>query len=45
MGKRALRSLSLSYQKRDWRAGPRQSLFWYDTPVKLYFAAYTDYIP
>ncbi len=27
----ALRSLSLSYPKKDWRAGPRQSFFGYDT--------------
>ncbi len=30
MGKRALRSLSLSYLKKDWRAGPLQSFFRYD---------------
>ncbi len=26
-----LRSLSLSYQKKDGRAWPRRSFFWYDT--------------
>ncbi len=29
--KQTLRSLSLSYQKKDGRAWPRSSFFWYDT--------------
>ncbi len=31
----ALRSLSLSYPKKDWRAGPRQSFFWYATDYEF----------
>ncbi len=34
IGKRILRSLSLSYQKKDWRAG---SFFGYDTDYKIVF--------
>ncbi len=33
--KRAQRSLSLSFQQRDWWAGPHQSLFWYDTDYRI----------
>ena len=35
MGKCAFRSLSLSYQKKNWWAGPRQSFFGYDTDYKI----------
>ena len=28
---RLFKSLSLSYQKKDWRSGPHQSFFWYGT--------------
>ncbi len=31
----ALRSLPLSYPKKDWRAWPRQSFFGYDTDYKI----------
>ena len=31
----ALRSLSLSYPKKDWQAGPSQSFFGYDTDYKF----------
>ena len=31
----AIRSLLLSYSKKEWRAGPRQSLFEYDTDYKI----------
>ncbi len=34
-GKLTLRSLSMSYQKKDKRAGPRQPPFWYDTNFKI----------
>ncbi len=37
MGKQTLRSLSFSYQKKDWHAGPHQYFFWYDTDFKIYF--------
>ncbi len=37
MGTRALRNLSLSYPKKDWQAGPRQSFFGYDTDYKILF--------
>ena len=36
------RSLSLSYQKRDWRGeGSRQSFFWYDTGYKVQDGTWT----
>ncbi len=28
-----LKSLSLSYQRKDWQMGPCQSFLWYDTSV------------
>ncbi len=33
-GKQTLRSLSLSYQKKDGCAWPRSSFFWYDTDFR-----------
>ncbi len=33
--KQTLRSLSVSYQKKDGRAWPRPSFFWYDTDKDL----------
>ncbi len=30
-----LRSLLMSYQKKNWRAGPHQSFFWYDTDYRF----------
>ena len=36
MGKCALRSLSLSYPKKDWRVGPCQSFFGYDTNYDVF---------
>ena len=38
-----LRSLSLSYQKKDWRAGPCQSFFWHDTDFKILSVKAADY--
>ncbi len=35
MGNGALRSVSLSYPKKDWWVGPRQSFFGYDTNYKF----------
>ncbi len=35
MGNRALRSLSVSYQKKQWWVGPRQSFFGYGTDYKF----------
>ncbi len=35
MGKCVLRSLSLSFQKKNWQVGPQQSFFWYDTYWKI----------
>ena len=35
MGKHALRSLLVSYPKKDWRAGPCKSLFWYNTDYTI----------
>ncbi len=32
-GKHALKSLSLSYQKKDWRGPAGQTFFWHDTDV------------
>ncbi len=46
-GKCALRSLSLSYPKKDGPVKPHQSFFGYDTGYKTVFwysAAFTDYI-
>ncbi len=34
-GKPKLRFLLLSYQKKNWRAGPHQSFFWYDTNYRF----------
>ncbi len=31
IGKCALKSLSLAYQKKDWQVGPHKVFFWYDT--------------
>ncbi len=30
-----LRSLSLSYHKKDWQAGPHHSFFWYETDYRF----------
>ncbi len=35
--------LSLSYQKEDWRAGPRQSSFWYLTDFTILSLKAADY--
>ncbi len=40
MEKQTSRSLSLAYQKKDWRAGPHQSFFWYDTDYKTFCEDY-----
>ncbi len=37
MEEHALRSLSLSYQKKDLQEGPCQSIFGYDTDGKIVF--------
>ncbi len=45
MRKETLRSLSLSYQKKDGRAWPRTSFFWYDTDFSEFDCAdIIDYI-
>ncbi len=41
--KQTLRSLLLSYQEKDWWAGPHQSFFWYDTDYKIYSVKVADY--
>ncbi len=33
--KQALRSLSLSYQKKAWPAPAQQAFFWYDTDYRI----------
>ncbi len=43
--KQTLKSLSLSYQKKDRRARPRPSFFWYDTDFSEFDSAdIVDYI-
>ncbi len=43
--KQTLRSLSLSYQKKDGRAWPHPSFFWYDTDCSEFYSAdIIDYI-
>ncbi len=45
MRKQTLRSLPLSYQKKDGRAWPRPSFFWYDTDfLEFDSAVIIDYI-
>ncbi len=45
MRKQTLRSLSLSYQKKDGRPWPRPSFFWYDTDFSEFDSAdIIDYI-
>ncbi len=43
MENQALRSLSLSYPKTDWRAGPRQSILGHDTDLNCTLLP-SDYI-
>ncbi len=44
MRKQTLRSLSLSYQKKDGRVWPRPSFFWYDDFSEFDSADIIDYI-
>ncbi len=37
MRQHALRSLSFSYQKKDWQAWPHQSFFGYDTDYRIIY--------